>query len=204
MVDLAGSEKVNKTGAKGNTLEEAKMINKSLSCLGNVINSLTDGKSSHIPYRNSMLTRMLQDSIGGNSKTTLIITCSPAGANLQESLGTLRFGARAKKIKNVAKINREMTKAELEKLVAKLRAEIEKKDARILGLEMFIKELGAKIPSLKDLPEYQEEVEGDEEMEEQNNEAIITSKDDEDPQNKTESVISGGAESIKVNASTLL
>lgn len=77
LVDLAGSEKIQKTGAEGTVLEEAKKINQSLSCLGNVINALTDNRS-HIPYRNSKLTRLLQESLGGNSKTTLIITCSPS------------------------------------------------------------------------------------------------------------------------------
>jgi kinesin family protein 5 len=94
LVDLAGSEKVNKTGATGQTLEEAKKINKSLSALGNVINSLTDGKSSHIPYRDSKLTRILQESLGGNSRTTLIINCSPSSYNDAETISTLRFGVR--------------------------------------------------------------------------------------------------------------
>lgn len=114
-MDLAGSEKIAKSGAQGQLLEEAKNINKSLSCLGNVINALTDGKSTHIPYRNSLLTRMMQDSIGGNSKTTLIITCSPSHFNINETISTCRFGERAKKIKNIPKINRELTKEELEK-----------------------------------------------------------------------------------------
>lgn len=69
LVDLAGSEKVGKTGAEGKRLDEAKNINKSLSALGKVIFSLTDTKSSHVPYRDSKLTRVLQDSLGGNSKT---------------------------------------------------------------------------------------------------------------------------------------
>ena len=109
LVDLAGSERSEKTGAKGRLLEEANMINKSLTNLGNVINHLTDGKSTHIPYRDSKLTRILQESLGGNAKTSLIITCSPAKYNLDETLSTLRFGARAKRITNKAKINREMT-----------------------------------------------------------------------------------------------
>lgn len=99
LVDLAGSEKVGKTGASGQTLEEAKKINKSLSALGMVINALTDGKSSHIPYRDSKLTRILQESLGGNSRTTLIINCSPSSYNDAETLSTLRFGMRAKSIR---------------------------------------------------------------------------------------------------------
>jgi kinesin family member 5 len=115
LVDLAGSEKVGKTGASGQTLEEAKKINKSLSALGMVINSLTDGKSSHIPYRDSKLTRILQESLGGNSRTTLIINCSPSSYNDSETVSTLRFGMRAKAIKNKAKINAELSPAELKR-----------------------------------------------------------------------------------------
>ena len=91
-VDLAGSEKIAKTHVTGQQLEEAKMINKSLSALGNVINALTSEKETHIPYRDSKLTRILQESIGGNSKTTLIIACSMCTYNDKETLSTLRFG----------------------------------------------------------------------------------------------------------------
>ncbi|KAG0026925.1 hypothetical protein BGZ81_006005 [Podila clonocystis] len=123
LVDLAGSEKVGKTGASGQTLEEAKKINKSLSALGMVINALTDGKSTHIPYRDSKLTRILQESLGGNSRTTLIINCSPSSYNDAETVGTLRFGTRAKSIKNKAKINQELSAAELKALLKKARSE---------------------------------------------------------------------------------
>lgn len=119
LVDLAGSEKVGKTGASGQTLEEAKKINKSLSALGMVINALTDGKSTHVPYRDSKLTRILQESLGGNSRTTLIINCSPSSYNDDETLSTLRFGMRAKSIKNKAKINAELSPAELKALLKK-------------------------------------------------------------------------------------
>lgn len=78
------------------TLEEAKKINKSLTTLGMVINCLTDGKSTHVPYRESKLTRVLQESLGGNAKTVLIITASPSSYNDAETLSTLRFGLRAK------------------------------------------------------------------------------------------------------------
>ena len=124
LVDLAGSEKIGKTGATGQTLEEAKKINKSLSALGMVINSLTDGKSTHIPYRDSKLTRILQESLGGNSRTTLIINCSPSSYNEQESLSTLRFGMRAKAIKNKARVNAELSPAELKALLKKAQREI--------------------------------------------------------------------------------
>ncbi|KAF9196177.1 hypothetical protein BGZ49_002890 [Haplosporangium sp. Z 27] len=123
LVDLAGSEKVGKTGASGQTLEEAKKINKSLSALGMVINALTDGKSTHIPYRDSKLTRILQESLGGNSRTTLIINCSPSSYNDAETVGTLRFGTRAKSIKNKAKVNQELSAAELKLLLKKAKTE---------------------------------------------------------------------------------
>lgn len=106
LVDLAGSEKVSKTLAEGKVLDEAKQINKSLSSLGNVINALTDAKTAHIPYRDSKLTRLLQESLGGNSKTRLIINISPSMYNYSESLSSLRFGFRAKQIKNKPRVNR--------------------------------------------------------------------------------------------------
>jgi kinesin family member 5 len=135
LVDLAGSEKVGKTGASGQTLEEAKKINKSLSALGMVINSLTDGKSSHIPYRDSKLTRILQESLGGNSRTTLIINCSPSSYNDAETLSTLRFGMRAKSIKNKAKINAELSPAELKAQLGKARTQITTFETYITNLE---------------------------------------------------------------------
>jgi kinesin family protein 5 len=131
LVDLAGSEKVGKTGASGQTLEEAKKINKSLSALGMVINSLTDGKSSHVPYRDSKLTRILQESLGGNSRTTLIINCSPSSYNDAETLGTLKFGMRAKSIKNKAKVNAELSPAEL-------KAMLKKAQGRVVTFETYI------------------------------------------------------------------
>ncbi len=124
LVDLAGSEKVGKTGATGQTLEEAKKINKSLSALGMVINSLTDGKSTHIPYRDSKLTRILQESLGGNSRTTLIVNCSPSSYNDAETVSTLRFGVRAKSIKNKAKINAELSPLELKQLLKKAQNQV--------------------------------------------------------------------------------
>ena len=135
LVDLAGSEKVGKTGASGQTLEEAKKINKSLSALGMVINSLTDGKSTHIPYRDSKLTRILQESLGGNSRTTLIINCSPSSFNGDETISTLRFGVRAKAIKNKAKINAELSPVELKQLLKKSQTQVTTFEAYISNLE---------------------------------------------------------------------
>ena len=89
---MAGSEKISKTLVSGQQLEEAKNINKSLSSLGMVINALTSDKKEHVPYRDSKLTRILQESLGGNSKTSLIIACSMCSYNDKETLSTLRFG----------------------------------------------------------------------------------------------------------------
>ncbi|KAJ1512967.1 hypothetical protein HMI54_015319 [Coelomomyces lativittatus] len=124
LVDLAGSEKVGKTGASGQTLEEAKKINKSLAALGMVINALTDGKSTHVPYRDSKLTRILQESLGGNAQTTLIINCSPSAFNEPETLSTLRFGMRAKSIKNKVTINQELSSTELKLLLKKAESQL--------------------------------------------------------------------------------
>lgn len=128
-------------------LDEAKKINTSLTCLGKVINALTDGKSTHVPYRDSKLTRVLQESLGGNSKTTLIVTCSPHFYNPAETLSTLRFGVSAKNIKNKPKINRELTVAELQLLLEKAEAKFVERDQYAKRLEDYIKnELRAKLP----------------------------------------------------------
>ncbi|XP_041438474.1 kinesin heavy chain isoform X3 [Xenopus laevis] len=109
LVDLAGSEKVSKTGAEGAVLDEAKNINKSLSALGNVISSLAEGSKGYVPYRDSKMTRILQDSLGGNCRTTMFICCSPSSYNDAETKSTLMFGQRAKTIKNTASVNLELT-----------------------------------------------------------------------------------------------
>lgn len=108
LVDLAGSEKVSKTGAEGAVLDEAKNINKSLSALGNVISALAEG-STYVPYRDSKMTRILQDSLGGNCRTTIVICCSPSSYNESETKSTLLFGQRAKTIKNTVCVNVELT-----------------------------------------------------------------------------------------------
>ncbi|EGV62403.1 kinesin-domain-containing protein, partial [Yamadazyma tenuis ATCC 10573] len=142
LIDLAGSEKVDKTGAVGQTLKEAQNINSSLSALGNVINALTDHKSTHIPYRDSKLTRILQESLGGNSRTTLILNVSPSSVNELETISTLRFGSRAKHIKNRAYINKELSPAELKFRLSQLQRENEQNKLYIEKLENQLKNGG--------------------------------------------------------------
>ncbi|KAJ3084839.1 kinesin-domain-containing protein [Rhizoclosmatium globosum] len=130
LVDLAGSERQSKTGASGDRLKEATKINLSLSALGNCISALVDGKSSHIPYRDSKLTRLLQDSLGGNAKTLMIATLSPASYNYDETLSTLRYANRAKNIKNKPKINEDPKDAmlrEYQEEINKLKQALEAK-----------------------------------------------------------------------------
>lgn len=133
LVDLAGSERQGKTGAVGERLKEATKINLSLSALGNVIAALVDGKSTHIPYRDSKLTRLLQDSLGGNSLTIMVATIGPASFNWEETITTLRYASRAKKIKNKPKVNEDPKDAMLRQYqeeISRLRTELEKKKAK--------------------------------------------------------------------------
>ena len=168
LVDLAGSEKISKSGVTGFNLIEAEKINLSLTTLGRVIYNLTDGKSQHVPYRESKLTRVLQESLGGNSKTCLIITCSPSIYNESETLSTLRFGERAKKIKNKPKINKEVTVAELQKLISQLKENLKKANARITQLENYIKQKNLTVPE----GNYKKE-EDEEEIEEKEKEKDV-------------------------------
>ncbi|XP_037086566.1 kinesin-like protein KIF3B [Pollicipes pollicipes] len=129
MVDLAGSERQAKTGASGERLKEATKINLSLSALGNIISALVDGKSSHIPYRDSKLTRLFQDSLGGNAKTVMVANIGPASYNYDETLSTLRYANRAKNIKNKPKINEDPKDA----LLREFQGEIMKLKAQLRG-----------------------------------------------------------------------
>ena len=129
IVDLAGSERQSKTGATGERLKEATKINLSLSTLCHVISSLTDPKCTYIPYRDSKLTRILQDSLGGNTKTVMIANCGPADYNVDETISTLRYASRAKNIENKPRINEDPKDAMIREFhdeITRLRAELEK------------------------------------------------------------------------------
>merc|ERR1719282_1426748 len=130
LVDLAGSERQAKTGAVGERLKEATKINLSLSALGNVISALVDGKSIHVPYRDSKLTRLLQDSLGGNARTVMVANIGPANYNYDETITTLRYANRAKNIKNKPRINEDPKDALLRDFqleIARLKAMINQK-----------------------------------------------------------------------------
>ena len=128
LVDLAGSERQAKTGATGDRLKEATKINLSLSALGNVISALVEGgRGSHIPYRDSKLTRLLQDSLGGNAKTVMVANIGPSKFNYDETLTTLRYANRAKNIKNKPRVNEDPKDAKLREFqeeIARLKAQI--------------------------------------------------------------------------------
>ncbi|XP_041713088.2 kinesin-like protein KIF3B isoform X2 [Coregonus clupeaformis] len=133
LVDLAGSERQTKTGAQGERLKEATKINLSLSALGNVISALVDGRSTHIPYRDSKLTRLLQDSLGGNARTVMVANIGPASYNVEETLTTLRYSNRAKNIKNKPRVNEDPKDAllrEFQEEIARLKEQLEKRSGK--------------------------------------------------------------------------
>ncbi|KYG41463.1 hypothetical protein M433DRAFT_158994 [Acidomyces richmondensis BFW] len=129
LVDLAGSENIQRSGAENKRAAEAGLINKSLLTLGRVINALVD-KSSHIPYRESKLTRLLQDSLGGRTKTCIIATLSPAKSNLEETISTLDYAFRAKNIRNKPQVNQLVSK---KTLLKEFTAEIEKLKSELIA-----------------------------------------------------------------------
>jgi kinesin family protein 3/17 len=140
LVDLAGSERQSKTGARGIRLKEATKINMSLSALGNVISALVASKGKHIPYRDSKLTRLLQDSLGGNTRTVMIACISPSTDSYDETLSTLRYANRAKNIKNKPIINEDPKEAllreyqsEIDRLRKMLQMRSEETPAEVAG-----------------------------------------------------------------------
>ncbi|MCO5550274.1 hypothetical protein L7F22_003755 [Adiantum nelumboides] len=120
LVDLAGSERAKRTGADGVRFKEGVHINKGLLALGNVISALGDDKKrkegGHVPYRDSKLTRLLQDSLGGNSRTVMIACISPADSNAEETLNTLKYANRARNIQNKPVVNRDPMAAEMQRM----------------------------------------------------------------------------------------
>ena len=144
LVDLAGSERVRESGARGARLKETQHINLSLSALGNVIAALTsgDGARSHVPYRDAKLTRLLEDSLGGNCRTTVIANLSPAPECFNESLSTLKFTQRAKSIKNRAHVNEDFDKRTLlrryEKELARLRSALENQRQQVVSSQLEV------------------------------------------------------------------
>lgn len=143
LIDLAGSERQKSTGATGERLKEGAQINLSLSALGNVINALTESKGSgvksrYVPYRDSKLTRLLQDSLGGNSYTAIVCNVSPAQISAEETISSLRFAERAKKIENKATINRDPQSDRILELLREnkaLRAKVVRLEAHVARLE---------------------------------------------------------------------
>jgi kinesin family protein 11 len=129
LVDLAGSENIQRSGAENKRAAEAGLINKSLLTLGRVINALVD-RNQHIPYRESKLTRLLQDSLGGRTKTCIIATISPAKSNLEETISTLDYAFRAKNIKNKPQLNALMNK---KTLLREYSVEIEKLKSELIA-----------------------------------------------------------------------
>jgi hypothetical protein len=122
LVDLAGSERADSTGATGERLKEGARINLSLTALGNVISALTTPGRAHVPYRDSKLTRLLQDSLGGNSYTAMICCVSPAASNYDETLASLRFAQRAKLVTNKARVNADPSATRIAALLEENRA----------------------------------------------------------------------------------
>lgn len=154
LVDLAGSEQVSRSQVDGLELKQATYVNKSLTTLSLVIRSLTTKEAKHVPYRNSKLTRLLTDALGGNSRTALILTCSPSEDNLRETFSTLNFGKRAKQMENSAKINRDLSIKAYRQMVAGLKREVKalkdqlfKEQTQIRMMTGLMLEHGVSLPS---------------------------------------------------------
>lgn len=158
LVDLAGSERISITGATGLRLEECKKINQSLSELSNVIWSLTKKNQFHIPYRNSKLTHLLGDSLGGNSSTFLIATVSPASGSFSETLSTLKFASRAKDVTNSVHVNRkknEVSPSNIYKTFNQEYAEYRKKGEESKSL-LMLSDSGQDVSQENEIERYKE------------------------------------------------
>lgn len=156
MIDLAGSERGTATGCNGARFTEGSNINKSLLALGNCINSLADGQR-HVPYRDSKLTRLLKDSLGGNCQTVMIANISPSSLSLDDTYNTLKYAARAKTIKSTIKknvVNCEMHVGHYVKLVEELNREVEKLKAELATSKGSMEELKKKNDDLESQIEH--------------------------------------------------
>ncbi|KAL4478853.1 hypothetical protein ABPG72_009679 [Tetrahymena utriculariae] len=150
LIDLAGAEKVSRSGAQGESLEEAIKINLSLSCLGKVIHALTSG-NEYIPYRDSKLTRILQESLGGNYKTSLIVTCSMHSSFQDDTISSLKFATRAKTIKNTFKMNIKMNPINLQKELDTLKIQTENYKYMLKNIRTIFLDAQIKISSLPNI-----------------------------------------------------
>jgi kinesin family protein 3/17 len=173
LVDLAGSERVGKTNATGQTFDEGKKINLSLTALGSVIDALSFNKK-YVPYKDSKLTRLLQDSLGGNTKTVMFANISPASYNYDETVGTLRYASRAKLIKNAPKINEDPKDALLRKYEEEIKALKEqltnaKSGEKVKKIKKVKKPKAPKIKKEDNINEGEGEGEDEEEQEKDEN-----------------------------------
>jgi hypothetical protein len=139
-VDLAGSERLKKSGSEGLRASEARSINLSLTCLGNVIRALGDAKATHVPFRNSKLTRLLQDTLTGHAQVSLVVTIGPSASHVLETLSSLMFGVRAMKVKTFAGVNQVIDRDDRDRAGAS-QAELDAKDDQIHQLEAELSEL---------------------------------------------------------------
>jgi len=162
VVDLAGSEQVERSGVTGTGLREAVHVNKSLSALSLVIHKLAAGDTGHIPYRDSVLTRLLTECLGGNSSTTVMLHCSPSMDSLQETHSTLSFGLRAKTIKTAPRITDHMTITGYRRLVEDLRNQLQRMTLERDSLIRRINDsdgLGTTAPQFQHIPQVEDEEE---------------------------------------------
>ena len=180
LVDLAGSERQSKTESTGERFIEATKINLSLTCLGSVINKLVSGKQQYIPYRDSKLTMLLQDSLGGNTKTVMIANVGPADYNYDETLNTLWYASRAKKIKNKPRINEDPKDALLRQYQEEI--ELMKKKLMSMGKGDLVMQISGSSAGGKNIVNEEKQIQ--KALEEMENERRQFKKQSEDAINK--------------------
>ncbi|XP_078336840.1 kinesin-like protein KIF28 isoform X5 [Crassostrea virginica] len=204
LVDLAGSERADSTGATGDRLKEGANINKSLSALGNVISALADlsmgtKKKIMVPYRDSILTKLLQNALGGNSKTIMIAALSPADINYDETLSTLRYADRAKKIKNKAVVNENP----LDKLIRELKEENERLKKAMEGGGVMMQEGAGLTP--EELEKMRKQMEEDIRAQLMANQAMLADNEESwneklaEARTETDKIDTGGADDKRKN-----